>query len=263
MGQSLREHKGDYGIDGSFETAGPRAQATFWAFVCTALTATTAIALAKGKKLTAVVAGLSTANLVATVAFYAHTTRVGKFHAWARVLDELALRGDETVLDLGCGRGAVLLAAAKRLPRGRAIGVDLWRADQSGNSPEQTLTNAVVEDVADRVEVRTADITELPLDDGSVDVVLSSLAVHNLPNRTARETAIREAARVLRPGGRLVIADLWATRQHANQLRELGFTDVERRNLGWRMWWGGPWLPTHGVAGTKPARSSAASVRRV
>ena len=256
MGDALREHKGDYGIDGSFHTAGPRAQATFWAAVCAGLTATTAIAWAKGQRLAAVVAGLVNANLVATAVFYLHTTRVGKFHAWARVLDELALHGDETVLDLGCGRGAVLLAAAKRLPRGRAIGVDLWRADQSGNSPEQTLTNAALEEVADRVEVHTADITELPFDDGSVDVVVSSLVIHNLPDRAAREAAMREAARVLRPGGRLAIADLWATRQHAAQLREMGWTDVERRNLGWRMWWGGPWLPTHVVTATKPARSS-------
>jgi arsenite methyltransferase len=48
-----------------------------------------------------------------------------KFEVWARILDGLGLRGDETLLDMGCGRGAVLLTAAKLLPAGRAIGVDL------------------------------------------------------------------------------------------------------------------------------------------
>ncbi len=142
----------------------------------------------------------------------------GKFEVWAEILEDLGLRGDETLLDLGCGRGAVLLAAAKLLPNGRAIGVDIWRADQTDNSQQNTLRNAELEGVADRVEVRTADITDLPFDDNSVDVIVSSLVVHNIPSPRARAKAISEAARVLRPGGRLVLADIWATRRHVRQL---------------------------------------------
>jgi arsenite methyltransferase len=248
---ALRRHNADYGVDGSFHTTSPRAQAAFVAGVVAALTDTT-VHLAKRRNLAATVAGAADAAVIATAAFYLHTTRAGKFAAWARVLGDLGLRGDETLLDLGCGRGAVLLAAAKLLPRGRAIGVDVWRADQTGDSPQQTLENAALESVAERVEVRTADITELPFGDDSVDVVVSSLVIHNLGSRAAREQAIREAARVLRPGGRLAIADLWATSQHARQLQRMGWSGVQRRNLGWRMWWG-PWLSTHLVWATKPA----------
>src|SRR5262249_21740685 len=168
------------------------------------------------------------------------------------VLDNLRLRGDETLLDLGCGRGAVLLAAAKRLPRGRAVGVDLWRADQTENSEQATLSNAALENVAERVEVHTADITALPFGDESVDVIVSSLAIHNIPTHVGRRKALDEAVRVLRPGGRLAIADLWETRQHAGHLRELGWPNVRRRNLGWRMWYGGPWFSTRFVTATKP-----------
>jgi hypothetical protein len=65
--------------------------------------------------------------------------------------------------DLGCGRGAVLIEAARRLPTGRAVGADLWSGkDQSGNSPDATLANAAAAGVADRVEVHTADMTALP-----------------------------------------------------------------------------------------------------
>src|SRR5262249_46498739 len=149
--------------------------------------------------------------------------------------------------------GAVLLAAAKLLPRGRAVGVDLWRADQTGNSAETTRVNAGLENVADRVEVHTADVTDLPFDDSSVDVIVSSLVIHNIPTGAARAKAVSEAARVLRPGGRLAIADLAATCDHARQLCHLGFTDVRRRSLGWRMWWGVPWAGTHLVTATKPA----------
>ena len=111
-----------------------------------------------------------------------HASRRGKFVAWDRLLDGLRLRGDERVLDVGCGRGAVLLLAARRLTSGRAVGVDLWRtADQSGNSPHATRHNAQAEGVADRVELCTANMTSLPFADGCFDVVVSNLAVHNVP----------------------------------------------------------------------------------
>jgi len=54
-----------------------------------------------------------------------HASRRGKFVVWNRLLDQIQLRGDERLLDLGCGRGAVLLMAAERLTTGRAVGVDL------------------------------------------------------------------------------------------------------------------------------------------
>ena len=182
-----------------------------------------------------------------------YTTLRGKFVVWAELLDQLGLRGDEQVLDLGCGRGAVLLLAAQHLRTGRAVGVDLWRSvDQSGNSAEATRRNAIAEGVADRVELHTGDMTALPFADSSFDVVVSSLAIHNISGRAGREKAINEAVQVLRPGGRLLIADILGTRQHEAHLIKMGMSDVTRRRLGWRFWWGGPWAATRLVTATKP-----------
>jgi len=247
----LRRHKADYGFDGDYRAVPAPVVAGITGLTCTALLASAARSLAKGRRRSAAVTGASGALIATTAALFVQATRVGKFKVWAELLDGLELRGDEKLLDLGCGRGAVLLAAAKLLPNGRAAGVDIWRADQTENSPDNTLTNAAIENVADRVEVHTADITELPFDDNSFDVITSSLVVHNLPDRASREKAIAEAARVLRPGGRLLLVDIFFTSQHARQLGALGWPGVARRNLGVRMWWG-PGLITHVVSATKP-----------
>ena len=178
----LRHHKADYGYDGDYRAVSAPTVATIVGTVSAGLLASAARSLVRGKPVAAAVTGGTGASIVTTTALFIRTTRVGKFEVWAEILEDLGLRGDETLLDLGCGRGAVLLAAAKLLPNGRAIGVDIWRADQTDNSQQNTLRNADLEGVADRVEVRTADITDLPFDDNSVDVIVSSLVVHNIPS---------------------------------------------------------------------------------
>jgi arsenite methyltransferase len=191
--------------------------------------------------------------ILAVETSYLYGTLRGKFVVWADLLDRLRLRGDERILDLGCGRGAVLLMAAQHLTTGRAVGVDLWRTvDQSGNSAEATRRNAVAEGVADRVELHTGDLRALPFEDNSFDVVLSSLAIHNISGRAGREKAISEAVRVLRPGGRLLILDVRATWQYQAQLAKLGMSDVARRRLGGRFWWSVPFVATRLVTATKP-----------
>jgi arsenite methyltransferase len=179
---------------------------------------------------------------------YVYTTRGGKFRAWANILAELSLRGYEQLLDLGCGRGAVLLMAARLLPRGKAMGVDLWKSsDQSGNARSVTQRNAELEGVAERIELHTADMQRLPFADDSFDVVLSSLAIHNIQDSAGRKQAINEAVRVLKPGGKLVIADFRETQR----LRELGMAQVSHRVLDWHFWYGGPWGATKLVSARK------------
>ena len=178
--------------------------------------------------------------LANTSSFY-YTTRQGKFIEWDRILDRLQLRGDEAVLDMGCGRGAVLTAVARRLTTGRVTGIDIWSTkDQSGNAKDVTLRNASLEGVGDRVYIETGDMRALPYPDAAFDLVVSSLAIHNIRSNTERKRAIVEGFRVLKPGGRMVIADIRATAIYEDALRTLGASNVERRRLGWRFWWGNP-----------------------
>jgi arsenite methyltransferase len=119
---------------------------------------------------------------------------VGNPHA-IRVIDEMAV-----VLDVGCGAGTDLLLAARRLgPRGHAIGVDMteaMRTRAAAGAAECGLVN---------VDVRDGDATCLPVNDRSVDVVISNGVLNLVPDK---QMAVAEIARVLKPGGRVQIADI-------------------------------------------------------
>jgi arsenite methyltransferase len=189
----------------------------------------------------------------ANAASFLYTTRRGKFEEWRGILDGLDLSGGERVLDMGCGRGAVLTAVASRLTTGHASGIDIWSAhDQSGNARSVTIHNAALEDVTDRVDVQTGDMRQVPFPDATFDLVVSSLAIHNIKSMDGRRQAISEAFRVLKPGGRMVIADIRSTAAYADRLRRVGASNVLRRRLGWRFWWGNPFAGTTLVTASKP-----------
>jgi arsenite methyltransferase len=157
-----------------------------------------------------------------------YNSKIGKLRSRVRHLDRLPWRGDERVLDVGCGRGLFLVAAAKRLNGGgNATGVDLWNAqDLAGNRPDATLANARLEGVAERVGVKTGDARQLPFPDGTFDTVLSSMALHNIYDGPGRRQAVAEIARVLRPGGRVLIVDIRHTGEYEDELRRRGLPDA-------------------------------------
>jgi arsenite methyltransferase len=154
--------------------------------------------------------------------------KAGKLILREKILNSISWRGDEQVLDVGCGRGLLLIGAAKRLQAGHAVGIDIWPlAEQNHDGAEATLENARIEGVAERVELKNADARELPLPDTSFDVIVSSLAIHTIPDATGRESAIREMARVLKPGGQLALADYRYTKQYEQILRSLGWEQTQ------------------------------------
>ena len=177
----------------------------------------------------AALAGVAAAYTIGMGCYMLYGSLVGKVRDRQRLLDLVPWAGGEAVLDVGCGRGLLLVAAARRVPAGRAVGIDLWQsADQSGNRPEATLANAQAEGVAGRVEVRTGDARQLPFADESFDVVVSHWVVHNMYDPADRAKALAEMHRVLKPGGHVLIADIEHHDEYLARLGELGFVGVRR-----------------------------------
>jgi SAM-dependent methyltransferase len=110
------------------------------------------------------------------------------------------INAGETVLDIGCGAGMDLLLAGRRAgPCGRAIGVDMTDA-----MVERARQSAIASGMR-QVEVRKGDATSLPVADGSIDVLISNGVLNLVPEK---EREFAEIPRVLKPGGRLHLADI-------------------------------------------------------
>jgi len=151
------------------------------------------------------------------------TNAVTGFRAWAATYDQTVAREVEQysgmpytemlervvaaanvapeaeVLDIGTGTGTLALAIAERLTEGRVVGIDPTEAMLA-----RARENVQRAGLADRIEFRAASAEALPFADASFDVVVSSIALHH----TTVSRALPEMVRVLRPGGRLAVADM-------------------------------------------------------
>jgi SAM-dependent methyltransferase len=165
-------------------------------------------------------------------------SKIGKFRHAARMVRLANLKGSEQVLDVGTGRGLLLIAAARKLTTGHAVGIDIWNAeDLSGNHRSNTERNIALESAAigssggngpvsnslqDRCELRNDPAQRMTFPDASFDVVLSNMCLHNIEPESERNRACHEIARVLKPGGVALLSDFRNTRSYSRELRRQG-----------------------------------------
>src|SRR3569833_61774 len=219
--------------------------------------------------------GLLASNI--TFPLYLYASLHGKFQVWDDILSKVP---DHVFvhpsLDVGCGRGMVLLKVAQRKsalngnttaaadvktdtapPAAKAhrrcdpaFGIDIFSSqDQPGNAPLATYANAAALGVTAEVVLHRASFTEtFPFADDVFGLVTASLSLHNV-GEAERAAAVREMARVCRPEGRVVIVDLFGTATYADVLKQEGF-EVQVRGAGMILMYG--IFPCRVVVAVKP-----------
>ena len=146
-----------------------------------------------------------------------------------RLLAEIPWQGNETVLDVGCGNGILILGAARRLTTGKGIGIDMWTEGSGDQRLELFQENAKIEGVADRVSIHNEDARQLPYDNEFFDVIISGLTMHHLGFDT--DKAIGEMTRVLKPGGWMAIYDEPSTTFYCAKLMRQNGLQIEKKTM--------------------------------
>jgi len=153
-----------------------------------------------------------------------------RFRIRDRFVKAVQWRGDEQVLDVGTGSGIMLFGMAKRLTTGKAIGIDIWLPNAGGGTEHTFWKNAHTEGLEGRVELQNVDARQMPFEDESFDVIVSTFALHHIGHGAAdREQALREMVRVLKPGGTIALADITQMIDPAaDLLRQSGIHSIQR-----------------------------------
>jgi arsenite methyltransferase len=160
--------------------------------------------------------------------------KVGKFRHRDFMLGMHTWRGDEKVLDVGCGRGLLLAGAAKRIAEvegsGHGTGIDVWsNVDMGGNSAAATQQNLDLEGVSSLCTLVSQPAQEMSFPDASFDVVVSNLCLHNIYDAPTRRQALGQIVRVLKPGGVALISDYKRTGEYADEFRKAGLVVEKKR----------------------------------
>lgn len=185
---------------------------------------------------------------------YWHITSRGKYQIFDCAVKQLQPELNDQILDLGCGRGALLtrLASQVQVP-GKVVGLDLWLSrDQSNNKMTTTQKNVDDLGLTDWVTLVTGDMTKLAFPDNSFEMITSSFAIHNVKNKQARDQAINEAVRVLKPHGQIMIIDTGHNlNEYGQALQAAGVQVIQSRRLRFNGWWATPLTGSYMVVGNK------------
>ena len=151
--------------------------------------------------------------------------KFGKFKHRDRMLNMVEWTGNEKVLDVGTGLGLLMIGAAKKLTSGKSTGIDIFNTyDLSDNSLEQTIKNAELENVSQKVEILKENILKTTFPDNYFDVVVSNLCLHNLYKAEEREMACIEICRITKRNGQVVISDFKNTSAYERVFRKHGMS---------------------------------------
>ncbi len=161
---------------------------------------------------------------------FEHGGLMGEIHEF--LLQHLSYDGQGTVLDIGCGAGALTIRCAKQYPEAELVGMDYWGKEWS-YAKEQCEANADAEGVADRCRFEKGDAAKLSYVDESFDAAISNFVFHEVRTAADKRDVVREALRVIKPGGSFAFQDMFGQQklygdmnEFVEQLKAEGITEI-------------------------------------
>ncbi len=207
---------------------------------------------ADGQAALTIIVGVLAAFFIACVVYFRHARRLFSPEGGDiqnKVLDLLVSHidwdGKGKALDIGCGSGALAVKIAKRFPQAHITGLDFWGADWN-YAKAQCETNTALESVETQTDFVQGSATALPFADGTFDLTVSNMTFHEVKDAKNKIDLIKEALRVLKPGGAFVFQDLFLLKAYYGAPDELvaavkamGAKEVQFENTS-----NAPFIPT-------------------
>jgi ubiquinone/menaquinone biosynthesis C-methylase UbiE len=172
-------------------------------------------------------------------AYYAFSPHGGNVQekVYTLIVDNLGQSTPENALDIGTGNGVLILKLAQKYPATQVVGMDYWGKNWE-YSQAICETNARTAQVADRVRFVKGDAAALEFHDAAFAAVVSNLTFHEVKSAPQKREVVREALRVLRPGGTFAFVDYFydgqyygPTAEFETFLHSLGLSKIELKHL--------------------------------
>lgn len=153
------------------------------------------------------------------------------------IVSKVRWDGDGTLLDIGTGSGSLIIKIAKAFPTYVLTGIDFW-GDNWEYSKAQCQQNAEIEGVSHQIHFQKASASELPFNENEFDAIVSCLTFHEVKDRSNKTDVIKEALRVLKPGGNFIFLDLFMDekifgdeKQLLSDLKNCGISELNSFSL--------------------------------
>jgi SAM-dependent methyltransferase len=172
-------------------------------------------------------------------AYYAFSPRGGNLQekVYTLIADSLGRSAPENALDIGTGNGVLTMKLAQKYPTAQVMGLDYWGKNWE-YSQAICEANARTAQVADRVRFVKGDAASLDFDNAAFAAVVSNLTFHEVKSAPQKREVVREALRVLRPGGRFAFVDYFYDSKYYGQsaefeafLQSLDLSKIELKHL--------------------------------
>ncbi|MDP4094054.1 MAG: class I SAM-dependent methyltransferase [Bacillota bacterium] len=149
------------------------------------------------------------------------------------IVSNLKAQEKGKILDIGSGSGSLIIKLAKAFPNAAFIGIDYW-GDNWEYSKKQCEENAKIEGVSDKIGFQKASASKLPFEDSLFDSAVSCLTFHEVKDEKDKVKIIKEALRVIKPGGSFVFLDLFMDNKIYGEyadlvksVKELGVKEID------------------------------------